>query len=720
MQQVYDVIAQVGPTDATVLITGQSGTGKEMVARALHHAVEARARAVRRGRLRGDSRAADRERAVRSRARARSPMPSARASGLLAQADGGTLFLDEIAELPASRAAEAAARAPGAQRASDRRRCRDAVRRPPRLPRPTAISRRWSSSASSARTSTTGSTSSSLPLPPLRVRAGDVLLLAQHFIDHFARMFEREVHGLTAEAAERLVALRVAGQRARAAQRDGARGRDVRRPRDRRRGSAGANPRLPRRAGAARDRSATSSCRLEEIERRHILRVLDAKEGNKLAAVPGARHRSQDAVPQARALRRRGRVMTRDDPRAVPPAWPALVALGRGRCCRSRCSRSTSSSIATPPRTRRRLSTTRCARSRSPTTCATRRIGSRPRTSSPDQIASIAEQIDADARAYDPLATSDGEGDEWNRLQGLLAHLRHEQPLPTTGSSATLVAEIETSIARLVAINQAEARRDARRDRRRASQRAGARRGRRRDHACAASCSSASRCFARCAASAALLGVHLASLDERTRELAAFARAYRARSQGAAQPDPRLRRSADAADRRPRSARWPGRIGTRRRSDDRHDRRHAPAQRRRPRRGRASVAVAPAVREAIEELRGELRDAEVIGRARRLYASRCSAERLRARCCGTLMSNAAKYRSPDRRLAAHVAAQRIGDRIEIAVTDNGIGMAPRRRPTRSSRTIARDRRRPATGWGSRSCVARSRRRGHGRARVHAR
>ena len=39
----------------------------------------------------------------------------------------------------------------------------------------------------------------------------------------------------------------------------------------------------------------------------------------------------------------------------------------------------------------------------------------------PDQIASIAEQIDADARAYDPLANSDGEADEWNRLQALFA-----------------------------------------------------------------------------------------------------------------------------------------------------------------------------------------------------------------------------------------------------------------------------------------------------------
>jgi PAS domain S-box-containing protein len=36
MQQVFRVIEQVAPTDVTVLVTGPSGTGKEMVARALH------------------------------------------------------------------------------------------------------------------------------------------------------------------------------------------------------------------------------------------------------------------------------------------------------------------------------------------------------------------------------------------------------------------------------------------------------------------------------------------------------------------------------------------------------------------------------------------------------------------------------------------------------------------------------------------------------------
>jgi two-component system response regulator HydG len=38
MQAVFHAIETVAPTDATVLITGDSGTGKELVARAIHHA----------------------------------------------------------------------------------------------------------------------------------------------------------------------------------------------------------------------------------------------------------------------------------------------------------------------------------------------------------------------------------------------------------------------------------------------------------------------------------------------------------------------------------------------------------------------------------------------------------------------------------------------------------------------------------------------------------
>jgi DNA-binding NtrC family response regulator len=37
MREVLDLVAQVAPTNATVLITGETGTGKEVIARAVHH-----------------------------------------------------------------------------------------------------------------------------------------------------------------------------------------------------------------------------------------------------------------------------------------------------------------------------------------------------------------------------------------------------------------------------------------------------------------------------------------------------------------------------------------------------------------------------------------------------------------------------------------------------------------------------------------------------------
>ena len=38
LEEVRELIAKVGPTAARVLITGENGTGKELVARALHEA----------------------------------------------------------------------------------------------------------------------------------------------------------------------------------------------------------------------------------------------------------------------------------------------------------------------------------------------------------------------------------------------------------------------------------------------------------------------------------------------------------------------------------------------------------------------------------------------------------------------------------------------------------------------------------------------------------
>ena len=67
--QLREQVAMAAPTNGRVLIYGENGTGKELVARTIHALSRRRHGAVRRGQLRGDSRGADRERAVRPRAR---------------------------------------------------------------------------------------------------------------------------------------------------------------------------------------------------------------------------------------------------------------------------------------------------------------------------------------------------------------------------------------------------------------------------------------------------------------------------------------------------------------------------------------------------------------------------------------------------------------------------------------------------------------------------
>lgn len=287
----------------------------------------------------------------------------------------------------------------------------------------------------------------------------------------------------------------------------------------------------------------------------------------------------------------------------------------------------------------------------------------------PDQIASIAEQIDADARAYAPLANSDGEGDEWSRLQGLLAHLRHEQPLPSANSSAALISEIETSIARLVRINQDEARRSAN------------------DITAAHTsgliidavvglitltlvCLVALVLVRALRRQRALLQLHLASVDERTRELSAFAARTAHDLKGPLSP---IRGYADLLSMQPSSEvkEMARRVG---RSVDRMaaiiDDMLELSIHGRPVSGQ--VALTPAVLEAIEELRAELGDAEVSVELGELTLG-CSAT-IFGQVLRNLITNAAKYRDPQRRLALRVQARRQGERIEIAVVDNGLGM----------------------------------------------
>ncbi len=99
MQRVVETAAVVAPSDAPVLITGQSGTGKEVVARLLHHWSPRRE-----GPLVAANSAGLPESLIESElfGHAKGAFTGATQDrqGLFRAADGGTLFLDEIGELP--------------------------------------------------------------------------------------------------------------------------------------------------------------------------------------------------------------------------------------------------------------------------------------------------------------------------------------------------------------------------------------------------------------------------------------------------------------------------------------------------------------------------------------------------------------------------------------------------------------------------------------------
>jgi DNA-binding NtrC family response regulator len=99
MQPVLEIVSHVGPSDANVLITGENGTGKEVIARTLH-ALSARAAkpmvAVNAGALAEGTFESELFGHVRG---AFTDAKSDRV-GRFELADGGTLFLDEIANVP--------------------------------------------------------------------------------------------------------------------------------------------------------------------------------------------------------------------------------------------------------------------------------------------------------------------------------------------------------------------------------------------------------------------------------------------------------------------------------------------------------------------------------------------------------------------------------------------------------------------------------------------
>jgi two-component system response regulator HydG len=204
MKSVHDLLDRIVDSTASVLITGESGTGKEVAARALHE--------------RGPRRdapfvaincSAVPESLLESElfGHVKGAFTDARAArtGLCVQASGGTLLLDEIGDMPL-------ALQPKLLRALQERTVRPVggdteVPFDVRLIATTNRDLRALIDEERFREDLYFRINViHVELPPLRARGGDVLLLAQHFLDVQAARAGKLVTGIAPPAAEKLLA----------------------------------------------------------------------------------------------------------------------------------------------------------------------------------------------------------------------------------------------------------------------------------------------------------------------------------------------------------------------------------------------------------------------------------------------------------------------------------------------------------------------------------
>jgi two-component system response regulator HydG len=282
MQRLYAMLERAAETNASVLISGESGTGKEVVARSLHRrsrrkdgpfvAINCAAlpEALLESELFGHVKGAFTDAKVAR-------------SGLFVKASGGTLLLDEIGEMPL-------ALQPKLLRALQERRVRP-VGGDSEVPfdvRVVAATNRNLEALVDDKSFREDLfyriNVIHVEVPALRERGADVLLLAQHFVDHFSAQLEKPVTGLSQDATERLLAYDWPGN-VRELQNC------IERAVALTRGPELSAADLPDKVASYRrshllvvSNAPSELVRMEEVERRYVLRVLEAVGGNKKEA----------------------------------------------------------------------------------------------------------------------------------------------------------------------------------------------------------------------------------------------------------------------------------------------------------------------------------------------------------------------------------------------------------------------------------------------------
>mgnify|MGYP000848233477 FL=1 len=204
MQRLFQQVAQIADSDATILLTGETGTGKEVLARVLH----ANSRRSK-GPFVALNCAAVSESLFESElfGHIRGAFTNAVTAkqGLFQSANGGTLFLDEIAEMSLPMQVKLL-------RAVQEREVREvgagyATKVDVRIITATNKDLAECVKAGTFRHDLYYRISVvPLAIPPLRERKDDIPLLAQHFLIHSAKRANKDVRGFTTAAMHRLIA----------------------------------------------------------------------------------------------------------------------------------------------------------------------------------------------------------------------------------------------------------------------------------------------------------------------------------------------------------------------------------------------------------------------------------------------------------------------------------------------------------------------------------
>jgi DNA-binding NtrC family response regulator len=202
MRDVYRLLEKAALVDATVLLRGETGTGKELAARAIHYHSARRQRRfvpVNCGALPGELIESE----LFGHARGAFTGAAVAKAGLFEEAEGGTIFLDEVGELPLP----AQVKLNRVLQEREIRRVGDNAAIPidVRVIAATHRDLREEVRAGRFREDLFYRVNVfTITLPPLRDRPEDVPLLAGHFLEKHARALRRSMGGFAPEALRRL------------------------------------------------------------------------------------------------------------------------------------------------------------------------------------------------------------------------------------------------------------------------------------------------------------------------------------------------------------------------------------------------------------------------------------------------------------------------------------------------------------------------------------